>query len=229
MSGRQQELSFMPRKRRRGGGRKPKVAKAGVPHTKRPRMSGREPVHVTLTTVPEVGRLRTRKVYQCVRRALRRSQGESRSAGRFRVCHLSIQGNHIHLIVEAESQAVLSRGMQGLQISIAKHINNALDRAGRVFADRFHMRVLRTPREVRAALAYLLNNWRHHGENRLFPGRALDPYATGSRFDGWLDPPPIPIAEREQLATWEPRTWLLSAGWKRHGLIATREIPGSRA
>jgi REP element-mobilizing transposase RayT len=217
----------MPKRRRRGGGRKPKGARAGVPHAKRQELSGREPVHVTLSTVPEVGRLRTKKAYQCVRRALRALASRSKDR-RFRICHVSIQGTHIHAIVEADSKPALSRGMQGFQISLAKHLNAELGRTGRVFADRYHMRVLRTPREVRNAIAYAINNWRHHGEDRAFPGRAVDPYSTGGHFDGWLDPPSIPIAERGDLTTSPPRTWLLRAGWKRRGLIATTEIPGPR-
>jgi REP element-mobilizing transposase RayT len=226
MRGHQQLLSFMPKRRRRGGGRKPKGARAGVPHAKRQELSGREPVHVTLSTVPEVGRLRTKKAYQCVRRTLRAMA--SRSDEGFRVCHVSIQGTHIHAIVEASSKVALSRGMQGFQISLAKHLNGALERSGRVFSDRYHMRVLRTPREVRNAVAYVVNNWLHHGEHRAFPGRPIDPYASGGHFDGWLDPPSIPIGERGQLATCAPRTWLLRAGWRRHGLIATTEVPGPR-
>jgi hypothetical protein len=228
MRGYQQQLAFMPKRRRRGGGRKPKRARAGVSHAKRPQLSGRDPVHVTLSTVPEVGRLRTKKAYQCVRRALRGLLTRSAVPERFRICHLSIQGTHIHAIVEAGSTAALSRGMQGFQISLAKQLNAALDRSGRVFVDRFHMRVLRTPREVRNAIAYLVNNWRHHGEDRDFPGRAIDPYATGGHFDGWLDPPDLPSEDRGQLTTCPPRTWLLRTGWKRHGLIATTEVPGPR-
>jgi hypothetical protein len=229
MRGRQQELSFMPRRRRRGGGRKPKRAKAGVPHAKRPKLSGREPVHVTLSTVPEVGGLRTKKAYQCVRRALRGVATRSQPEGRFRICHVSIQGTHIHAIAEADSNAALSRGMQGFQISLAKQLNAASERSGQVFVDRYHMRVLRTPREVRSCIAYVLNNWRHHGAHRDFPERAVDPYTTGGHFDGWADPPDIPTDERGQLTTGTPRTWLLRAGWRRHGLIATTEVPGPRA
>jgi hypothetical protein len=226
MRGHQQQLAFMPKRRRRGGGRKPRRVRPGVPHTKRPELSGREPVHVTLSTVPEVGLLRTKKAYQCVRRALRTVA--SRAMERFRICHVSIQGTHIHAIAEADSKAALSRGLQGFQISLAKHLNAALERHGRVFVDRYHLHVLRTPREVRNAIAYVLNNWRHHNEHRAFPGRTVDPYATGGHFDGWLDPPSIPIAERGQLITSPPRTWLLNTGWKRHGLIATTEVPGAR-
>jgi hypothetical protein len=61
--------------------------------------------------------------------------------------------------------------MQGFQISAAKHINSALGdgkqpRRGKVFGDRYHLKVITTPTQARNALSYLLNNWRHHNEDR---------------------------------------------------------------
>jgi hypothetical protein len=53
--------------------------------------------------------------------------------------------------------------MQGLAIRIAKGLNRLWGRKGKVFEDRFHERVLETPREVRTALAYLVHNARRHG------------------------------------------------------------------
>ena len=76
----------------------------------------------------------------------------------FRVTHYSVQGNHLHLIVEADDKEALSRGMQGLTIRIARAINRLAKRSGRVFADRFWSRVLATPCEVRHAIAYVLGN-----------------------------------------------------------------------
>src|SRR5262249_56099963 len=78
----------------------------------------------------------------------------------FRIVHLSIQGTHVHLIVEAESRIKLARGMQSFQISAAKHLNRAYSertgtrRRGQVFVDRYHARILKTPREVRNCIAY---------------------------------------------------------------------------
>jgi hypothetical protein len=50
-----------------------------------------------------------------------------------------------------------------------------------VFADRFHDRELRTPRDVRNALVYVLQNLRKHGIAVAGP----DPYSSGPEFDGW--------------------------------------------
>src|SRR5205085_9781846 len=79
----------------------------------------------------------------------------------FRV-HFSVQGNHLHLIVEADDRPALSRGVQGLAIRVAKALNAALGRHGKVFAERFHMHVLRTVREVAHAVDYVLSNWFRH-------------------------------------------------------------------
>jgi hypothetical protein len=38
-----------------------------------------------------------------------------------------------------------------------------LGRTGKVFADRYHMRILKTPTEVKNALRYVLDNrWKHN-------------------------------------------------------------------
>ena len=50
------------------------------------------------------------------------------------------------------TRARLVRGLQGLAIRLAKALNRALGRGGTVWGDRYHARVLRTPREVRATL-----------------------------------------------------------------------------
>jgi hypothetical protein len=78
------------------------------------------------------------------------------------VLHFSVQHDHVHLLVEADGHTGLRRGIQGLAIRIAKGINRALHRHGRIWADRYHSRTLNTPREVRHALVYVLQNWRKH-------------------------------------------------------------------
>ena len=81
----------------------------------------------------------------------------------FRICHYSVQGNHVHLIVEADDRHVLSRGMQGFGISCAKQINRVLGRRkGQVFAERYDATVIEHPKQVRNTLAYVFNSWRKH-------------------------------------------------------------------
>lgn len=100
-------------------------------------------------------------VYKAVRRALK----VILSHVGFRVIHVSIQRTHLHLIVEAASQEALSRGMQGLLISAAKGINACFRGRGAVFPDRYHQREITSPRQCRNAIAYVLNNYRRHGDD----------------------------------------------------------------
>jgi len=105
-----------------------KGKRAGAPHKARPFLHERYPVHVTLRVVGAVGNLRRRRIYQAVREAtLITARRED-----FRIVHLSIQRDHLHLLVEARSKEALSSGMQGFQISAAKHLNAAIskDRPG---------------------------------------------------------------------------------------------------
>lgn len=157
----QRELPFRLRGgKRRGAGRPRRGERSSERHQRREPLRATEPVHVTVRVVRDVGRLRTRKLYRAIQWA---TLAAARRA-RIRIIHLSIQHNHLHLLVEARDERALARGMQGFQISAAKHINAALiatdgtRRRGRVFADRYHAHILRTPREVRHALVYVMNN-----------------------------------------------------------------------
>jgi len=184
----------------------------------------RSVVHVTVRVVPDVGRLRRSSVAAVLRRAFVRTALKDG----FRICQFSVQGNHLHLVVEARSTVDLARGVQGWATSVARRLNVALGRRGDVFADRYHSVLLRTPRHVRNALCYVMQNARRHGE-RLDRRVAVDPFSSAWWFDGWADddwriwsrPPPDepPVAPAE--------SWLLTTGWRRWGLIGATEVPAA--
>jgi len=205
---------------RRGAGRKAAGRRSDPPHRVRPAHHRSQPVHVVLRARSDVPRLRRRKVFEAVRRALR----VIASKHAFRVVHVSIQGNHLHLLVEADSSRALSRGMQALDISLARRINRALGRRGKVFAHRFHATEITSPRHARNALAYVLNNWRHHREDH---GRAaLDRFSSAIGFDGWVNGTRFAIpSDYTPLPVSAPVTWLLRVGWRRHPAIDWREVP----
>lgn len=143
----------------------------------------------------------------------------SRGAERFgfRLTQYSIQSNHVHLIAEAGDGRALARGVQGLLVRVARALNRLWARKGSVFSNRYHARGLRTPREVRAALCYVLHNARHHG----LRVAGVDVYSSGRWFDGWTRRLRALGAFPGTLA----RTWLLRVGWRRHGLIGLEECP----
>jgi len=230
----QQEL-FTHGGKRKGAGRKPTRARGGTPHRKRKALAECAVIHVTLRTVDDVGNLRRREVYKAVRAA---SITAARRA-KFRICQLSIQHNHIHMLVEADDTEALASGMHGFQISAARHINTALHangrrRRGSVFADRYHAVVVRSPRQARNVLAYVLGNWRKHREDQAGLPRTwlVDPFSTAILFAGWKElegEPPWRIPPGyEPLRVTAARSWFLTAGWKRHGAISVHEVPSRR-
>src|SRR3954463_2093594 len=131
--------------KRRGAGRPAKGERPSEPHKERPFLHARYPVHVVMRTVGAVGSLRRRRVWHAIREAtLTTAMRED-----FRIVHLSLQRTHVHLIVEADHKAALARGMQGFQISAAKHLNAAISkgkpgarRRGTVFPDRYHTEII---------------------------------------------------------------------------------------
>jgi hypothetical protein len=133
-----------------------------------------------------------------------------------------VQGNHVHLLVEAADTRALRSGVQSLVIRIARRLNRLLMRRGKVWADRFHARALTTPRAVRHALVYVLANFRKHAPGA---GAMLDPCSSAPDFEGFRDRAPDSVPARR--ATSPPRTWLLRQGWRRHGLIRVDEVPAS--
>ena len=150
--------------RRPGAGRKPKGEKAGVSHAPRALLAARFPAHVTMKLLRGLPRLRSKSEYRTLRAAFAAGcKGTARaSSGSFRLCHYAVLNDHLHLLVEAQDRRELARGVQGLAIRIAKALNKLWRRRGTVFADRYHDRILKTPREVRNALVYVLGNARHH-------------------------------------------------------------------
>ncbi len=180
--------------------------------------------------------LRTQHVFSRIRAGIRAGQ-----RGSFCVVHFSVQGDHVHLLVEANDGAALRSGMQGLTTRLARAINKAFRRRGKVWADRHHRHELTKPREVRNALAYVLLNHRKHGVSGVLmvgtsapDGASFDPCSSFVYFDGWtlrFTPLVAALAAREEAAQRPvpgPRTWLLREGWRKHGLVDASEVPGAK-
>jgi len=207
--------------KRAGSGRKRTSGRAGVPHRARPNHSEHHPVHVTLRAERRLPSLRRQLVFAELRRDFVRASHAS-----FRVVHFSVQSNHVHLILEAHDKLSLSRGMAGLSIRLARSVNRVLTRRGRVWSDRYHARTLRTPRETRQALVYVLMNFKKHAGPS---ARGVDAMSSAVWFDGWKDPlrmgDPSAGIGRGVVPVWRPRTWLAREGWRRGGLIHQDERP----
>lgn len=220
--------------KRKGAGRPRKGKRSSEKHQERPEVDPRHPLHITTRVAPGLGSMRKRDIFRAIRAAtivvFERSD--------FHIVEASIQYNHVHLIVEATSKDALSSGMKAFLISCAKRINGAMlqrtgtRRRGSVFVDRYHSNPLTNPREVRNAIAYVLNNFRRHREDRapFATNWKVDPYSTGVYFGGWAE-----LGDRAHsytpprwycgLLTWLPKTWLLRVGWTMSAPISIWTVP----
>jgi REP element-mobilizing transposase RayT len=198
-----------------------------IAHAARPPHRKGDPVHVTLRIRKGIPSLRRQSMERIVKRALvmQREALDDRGAKHFQVVHFTIQADHLHLIVEAPDKRGLARGVAGLEIRIARHLNRLLGRKGRLWKERYHRHDLRTPAETRNALRYVLMNTQKH--YRVIGDRNFaDPYSSAASFDGFTRAPAT-FADATPWARVRPRTWLLGVGWRRRGLLDPAESPSS--
>jgi putative transposase len=229
---------------RPGAGRKPKGCRSRVSHLRRPGHARRHPLHITLRVRQGLPALREHELFIDVRNSL--AAGRERFG--FRLVHFSVQRDHLHLLAEAADRCALSRGVQGLSVRVARAINRRLGRRGKVFADRYHARALKTPRAVRWALRYVLLNVRKHERGNLaVPFGFVDPCSSAAWFDGFARPRELIFGARECRNAFRARavilrgsaprsppdspvvaahTWLLTVGVLRTAPFDIDEVPG---
>jgi putative transposase len=216
---RQQELPFRTwgGKRANAGRKRTRPGRPCVPHRARPAHRAAHPVHVTLRARAGLPPFRDRGIFGEMTEALRGANRSPAVGEGFRVVEFSVQNDHVHLIVEAHDGDVLSRGVRGVAIRLARAVNRALDVRGPVWGDRYHARELSTPRAVRNAIVYVLMNARKHGF-RVPSG--VDGFSSAPWFDGfgW---------RRAECAApvRAAKTWLGAVGWRRRGLVRFDERP----
>lgn len=219
---------------RAGAGRKPSGGRAGVAHLRRPPHAERHPLHVTLRIRRGLPALREHELFIEVRGAL--VAGRERFG--FRLVHFSIQRDHLHLLAEAANRRALSRGVQGLSVRVARAINRRLQRRGKVFADRYHARALKTPRSVRWALRYVLLNVRKHERGAWgVPFGFVDGCSSAAWFNGFARPAALIFGARQCREEFRARhgldspvvaarTWLLAVSPARGAPFDIDDVPG---
>ena len=170
-------------------------------------------------------RLRNPREYAALRAAFR--AGCDRAG--FRLIHYAVLNDHLHFLVEGADRATLSRGMQGLAIRIAKALNKLWRRRGTVFADRYHDRVLTSPREVRNALVYVLGNAKKHAAQgrAVSVPQAIDTFTSAPWFDGFRESVTVRGIEAIPRPVTDSRTWILRIGWRRLGLLSVHDLPAT--
>ena len=156
-------------------------------------------MHVTTRFARALPSMREQVLARAIMAQIRRANSRF-----WRIVHFSIQATHVHLLVEIENETELARAMKGWGVRVAKSVNRILRRKGNVVSGRYHVHPLRTPREVRHAIAYVICNAHKH--------RAIssgwDPWSSAAWFEGWSHPlgerpnryrerVPIPVARAQ--------------------------------
>ena len=215
------QLTFAQRPRRDGKprrrpGRKPGT-RTGVPHAKRPRHARWNPLHITMRAVHGLPSFRQQVLYAAFLDAFRTTRRDD-----FRIVEFSVQTNHLHLVVEAEDNDALARGMKSFAVRANRLFNMASGRRrGKVWSGRYHRTDLKTPRQVRNALVYCLNNGKKHGvvsSSKL----VIDACSSAAWFGGWTKKRAVREGPRP---TELPKTALLGWLWEKHGRIEPNEVP----
>lgn len=216
-----EQLTFATRRRKDGKARhrpgRKRSAGSGVPHEKRPAHKRWNPLHITVRALRAPWSLRSQVLTAALEDALRLTVRPD-----FRLVEHSIQVDHLHLAVEADSADALARGMKSFLVRATRLVNKALGRArGSIWKGRYHRTDLTTPRQVRHALVYILNNGRKHGvvsRTEL----VVDACSSARWFSGWS----IARTVREGPSPLQPAaTALLRYLWQRHGKIHPLEMP----
>jgi REP element-mobilizing transposase RayT len=208
------------KRRRRGRGRPP--GRKTVSHDKRAEFAPRYPQHVTIRTCADAPFLARSWLMKTIRRAIAESHKPT-----FRIVEFNVLGNHLHLISEAAGALALARGVQGFEVRLARRLNKAMKRTGKLFGARYHARSLTTPTQVRNTLRYVLCNRKHHAAEKKFDKLWIDPFSSAPWFSGWAQP----IRSQRDLVddakpTADATVWLLTTGWKiRHGPLRFDERP----
>jgi REP element-mobilizing transposase RayT len=208
------------RRRRRGRGRPP--GRKTVSHDKRVDFAARYPQHVTIRTLVDAPLLARSWLMKMIRGAIRESHKPT-----FRIIEFNVLCNHLHLISEAAGAMELARGVQGFEVRLARRINKATERTGKLFAARYHTRSLTTPTDARNTLRYVLCNRKHHAAEKKFDKFWIDPFSSAPWFAGWAQPirSQRDVA-REPKPTADATVWLLTTGWKlRDGPLRFDERP----
>ncbi len=175
--------------KRAGAGRPNKSGQ--VNHMKRERLDGKSPAHITIRLTEGLPSLRQNDLFNEFKNSLTLAKKKG-----LKVVHYALLGNHIHMIVESYDNKTLSRGMQSFGISFAKAIkrfkkvndlvagkSNKSEMKQPIFNGSYHLRIVRTPTEMKRLLQYVLLNPVKHKQVNAY----LDKFTTACFFNSWED------------------------------------------
>lgn len=136
----------------KGAGR-PAVHDKGIRHTEREVIKKLTTLHLTIKIDKQKAGLKSKAVLSLLHKAIK----NARKLG-LGIVHYTLEYDHIHMLVEARDNETLAKGMQSFGICFSKGINKLKGLKGQVYKSRYHLRILKTPREIKNVVHYILGN-----------------------------------------------------------------------
>jgi putative transposase len=196
--------------RRKGAGRR-RLRLHDPEHVARPRIHSRIPFHVTLRFDQAVPNLRNEKFLLRFTEAIKKGRKKGLD-----INHFTIESTHIHFMGETESNETLRRGMLSIQGCLVWALKKLFAYFGRVFQGRYHLHELKTPREVRHALLYVIFNHAKHCQTGWFADAFSSAHAFKELREFVRSPGRSPRwQERIDQALAPAKSWLQTVGWRR--------------
>jgi len=141
-------------------GRKPKTD-AGIRHTARPELERPSSLHLTVKIEKEKANLKNKFILKILKKAIL-------NARRFnlKIIHYSLEFDHVHLLIEAENNIILGKGMQSFGVTFSKAINRHRNVSGQVYKHRYHFRKITSAKQLKNVMNYIFKNGVKHGTSK---------------------------------------------------------------
>ena len=136
---------------------RPAIHDPGIRHTKRFKLKKSSSLHLTIKVRDNKADIQNKRILKALHYAIKRARLKE-----LKVIHYTLEYNHVHLLVESADNSVLHRGMQAFGITIAKAINKIKRTKGNVYKNRYHLRIINSPKQLKNVLHYIFCNGIKH-------------------------------------------------------------------
>jgi REP element-mobilizing transposase RayT len=136
---------------------RPAIHDVGIRHTRRFRLKKPSSLHLTIKVRDNKADIQSKRILKALHYAIKRARLKG-----LRVLHYTLEYNHVHLLVESVDNKILHKGMQAFGITIAKAINKIKKTKGTVYKNRYHLRLINSPKQLKNALHYIFSNGIKH-------------------------------------------------------------------
>ncbi len=140
----------------KGAGR-PALNDPGIRHTKRPLLKKPTSLHLTVKIKKNKAEIKNKSVLAILKRSILNARRQG-----LRVIHYSLEYDHVHLLIEADNNHILGKGMQAFGVTFSKAINRLKKLTGEVYKHRYHFRRISSSKELKNVMNYIFTNGVKH-------------------------------------------------------------------